>query len=757
MAVLLTEDHLRNATLKLDELKTAKPHHGVAVPLGDQTLITSPNTASDEDLPVGVELYNAAGELQQTIQDCPSLHGEAAWGEQVAFACEDGILWLEPQGDTFVSRKLAYPAGEGEELRAWSLAAHDSAPVLVGDFGENALIVIDPAAGTVTPVVLPAALWQFKFDTQGQYLLVVTVDGQVHQLDPVSGKVAASVAAVSPFTLDGEWSDPRPALAAGYDLAYVSDPAKSQVVEVDLETMQVSRQFTVAGTPVDLALLGASAEADTHEADEHSADMADQTGEGQDYLIQANDSLSKLAQRFYGNPTAFNAIIEATNAKAAEDSSYTTISNPSALRVGQKIFIPAAAKTTPGPQANSTLSTRLVVADIEAEKLYVYSAPEFELLGQFDGLQVADHAGFVVLPDGRVLLVDNKAQELLVFDVLNDQPQIVGRAKIPGAAVHLAVDPQGAYAAVSTSHDDESGQGKDALTRINLSTFETSEIPVATEEPGLLLGQDVILHRDGAELGQLQAFSLANLPQTGPEPDAFVDIGAFGHGEALINGHAYIATDDGVDVVHVEGGELEHEAVLPWNASGREGGRAYFVRVSPDGDHLWSYLRIVNNPDDDASWQNWQDWQNDVYLADLKTEKVTRLELGPGIVYRFALAAPYALYAQVHPNGDIAHLLDANPASSTFGQVLAEILLPALSHAPQSGVDPWDAAGFRVTAITPDGRWGFVSNGGDGSIAVIDTETRQIAGTITTPTPLNGGGYMVAVQPGQPLVDGVGR
>jgi uncharacterized lipoprotein NlpE involved in copper resistance len=71
-----------------------------------------------------------------------------------------------------------------------------------------------------------------------------------------------------------------------------------------------------------------------------------QTGEGQDYTVQAGDWLSKIAEKYYGDLLAYPAIVEATNAKAAEDSSYATITNPDIIEVGQKVWVPLAAETT---------------------------------------------------------------------------------------------------------------------------------------------------------------------------------------------------------------------------------------------------------------------------------------------------------------------------------------------------------------------------------------------------------------------------
>jgi thiol-disulfide isomerase/thioredoxin len=63
--------------------------------------------------------------------------------------------------------------------------------------------------------------------------------------------------------------------------------------------------------------------------------------EGQEYVVQADDGLSKLAEKFYGDKLAYSTIVEATNARAAADSDYTRIDDPAQLKIGQKLFIPA--------------------------------------------------------------------------------------------------------------------------------------------------------------------------------------------------------------------------------------------------------------------------------------------------------------------------------------------------------------------------------------------------------------------------------
>jgi branched-chain amino acid transport system substrate-binding protein len=61
---------------------------------------------------------------------------------------------------------------------------------------------------------------------------------------------------------------------------------------------------------------------------------------GQEYVVQADDWLSKLADKNYGDVLAWPIIWDATNAKSAEDDSFAFIENPNIIEVGQKLWIP---------------------------------------------------------------------------------------------------------------------------------------------------------------------------------------------------------------------------------------------------------------------------------------------------------------------------------------------------------------------------------------------------------------------------------
>ncbi|MEZ4712505.1 MAG: alpha/beta fold hydrolase [Caldilineaceae bacterium] len=89
-----------------------------------------------------------------------------------------------------------------------------------------------------------------------------------------------------------------------------------------------------------------------------AAVRAQQTADcASDAVVQPGDTLSLLAARMLGNPAAYSQIVTATNARAAVDSSYAAIANPSVISVGWKLCIPAADAPISAPAPTTAQST----------------------------------------------------------------------------------------------------------------------------------------------------------------------------------------------------------------------------------------------------------------------------------------------------------------------------------------------------------------------------------------------------------------
>ncbi len=232
------------------------PHHGVAVPLPNgRTLVSSPGKTA-EDLPIGVALHDRDGNALQRFADCPDLHGEYADERLVAFACADGVLVLEGDGE-LRARKIPLPPGATAERRPFSLWGAPGRGVLLGDFGPRALLRVDLRRDRTTAIRLGAPLGTATVDPRTGRGAAITADGRVRVIDVGRGRVAGVVRAVGPYSLDGPWTRPRPQLAAGPDARlYVSEPATGRVVEVATNDARVTRRLTVGGTPFHLTVTG---------------------------------------------------------------------------------------------------------------------------------------------------------------------------------------------------------------------------------------------------------------------------------------------------------------------------------------------------------------------------------------------------------------------------------------------------------------------------------------------------------------------
>lgn len=106
----------------------------------------------------------------------------------------------------------------------------------------------------------------------------------------------------------------------------------------------------------------------------------------QTYVVQAGDWLSTIAQKFLGDAKAYDAIVTATNEAAKTDSSFTAITDPNKIEVGQKLCIPAAKATSdhdaagvytavsPAADARALIETLILGGDGQAQYLMNYVA-----------------------------------------------------------------------------------------------------------------------------------------------------------------------------------------------------------------------------------------------------------------------------------------------------------------------------------------------------------------------------------------------
>ncbi|HEX5661357.1 MAG TPA: hypothetical protein VFX59_29410 [Polyangiales bacterium] len=404
----------------------------------------------------------------------------------------------------------------------------------------------------------------------------------------------------------------------------------------------------------------------------------------------------------------------------------------------------------------------LLVAELAAgkESIHAYSLPELQHTGQIDDVKLGSHLGAIALEDGRVITSDDKHDQLIAirFDAAG-KPSIVNRvdANLGTGAVWGCGDKDLRYFAVSSGHD-----GVEQVANVlKLDDFTLRELPItvpsvngASEEVHAAVAGDPA-HLFASVGGEIRVWPLADvLAGTAAGPVATIPINTGSHGIVVSHrtGVLYITSGAGFDGAALQM-PFARTQLVPWDVDGLSTGRNARPRLSYDGRFI--YGAIAQTVPEGA--ERWAERPVDLHITDLDAKTAKRSALTKGVVPKFQLSQKLALFANVDETGaSQAILVDVVSGSPTFQQVVARVPLARLTNGPVVGQSTSGKQALG-SAITPDGKWAFVSHGGDGKISVIETASRTVARVIETPTTLANGGYLFAVQPGVEPVDTCAR
>lgn len=261
-------------------------HHGVAEPRGDD-LITSVrrddslSTSANFILPDQIALYrlsNDSYELTETFDvTCPDLHGAAQNETHVVFACSDGVVLIEDNGDgTYTPSKLDNPDELFDDTRIGTLWGHHESEQFIGQAngGDAAqFFAIDPEEGEIelidwqpetdaAPVARDFTFEAEQFvilDSQGYLTVIEPHDDGGHTHWEFGERLDITDADVS--TLPADSSFDMTVSQSGHDL-YVSDPIEQHILVIDLELLAVEGDIELDYIPSELVWLGI---AESHE------------------------------------------------------------------------------------------------------------------------------------------------------------------------------------------------------------------------------------------------------------------------------------------------------------------------------------------------------------------------------------------------------------------------------------------------------------------------------------------------------------
>ena len=189
-----------------------------------------------------------------------------------------------------------------------------------------------------------------------------------------------------------------------------------------------------------------------------------------DYVVQADDWLSKLADKYFGDILAYPAIVEATNAAAQADSSYASIANPDLIEIGWQLCIPSAA------DVEAMMSEMMMGEEMTEEEMMTEEMTDEEMMTEE---MMGEETSFVL----RIENVGDADQSAITTPFA------------PGVwAVHTAADPlfsagqadRGSGLEALAEDGDPSALAAALASQAGVSTSGAFNTPVGATEPGPL-------------------------------------------------------------------------------------------------------------------------------------------------------------------------------------------------------------------------------------------------------------------------------
>jgi hypothetical protein len=212
-----------------------------------------------------MQVLDHAGNTVGPVHECPDLHGEASSGDLLAVACAEGLLLVDTSSRNPDMRFLPY-AAELPEGKTTTLLGGVGMQYFLGNYGADRVVVIDPSAEQPFRLIkLPTRRVHFAVNRQQVKLAYVfTEDGHLREINVLSGELTRSLRVTEPYSMDGDWSLPRPRIAVAAGKVAVTGPLQGVVHIVDAGSFALEWELAVHGAPYNIVAVGGSGE--SHDA-----------------------------------------------------------------------------------------------------------------------------------------------------------------------------------------------------------------------------------------------------------------------------------------------------------------------------------------------------------------------------------------------------------------------------------------------------------------------------------------------------------
>jgi zinc transport system substrate-binding protein len=263
-AAVLDEAALLRGETEARQVPMNVAHHGFVAGMGDYFVasVASEEPMEEDKLPprVGLGAFTADGTPLGETHACTDLHGEAFSGTFLVAGCAEGVIAHDTTGGPDAFTMLPYPADFPED-KTGTLLGSAAMQIFLGDYDGRSVVIVDP---TTEPyfarVELPFREVDFVLDpAKPQHAYIFTEDGSLHRLNMLSAEIEASLQQITqPYSMDGDWRDPRPRMAVAGDRLVLTDPLNASLRVVDLDEFAETDRIAMEGMPYNVVAIGGS-------------------------------------------------------------------------------------------------------------------------------------------------------------------------------------------------------------------------------------------------------------------------------------------------------------------------------------------------------------------------------------------------------------------------------------------------------------------------------------------------------------------
>lgn len=248
---VFTDQDIANA--KVTSQRLPYKHHGVAEPRGEMVLSSYlPEGQTQLSMVKSYLQHGNHYHVEQTLtESCPGLHGAASNQNFTAFGCQDGVLLVEQQGQSFIDSKIPTQA------RIGTLLGHEKVQDIVAIAStEQDLFIVNPHTQQADQVAWTSKeLKRLKqsFSSSGQYFVILDSLGTLHILDSSTWQVMHSLQV---FAADSSAiAQAQLAMHGEKDQLFVSDSLQKSIYQIDLKTAKIQQTIQLDVTPRQIAWL----------------------------------------------------------------------------------------------------------------------------------------------------------------------------------------------------------------------------------------------------------------------------------------------------------------------------------------------------------------------------------------------------------------------------------------------------------------------------------------------------------------------